>query len=74
MNLQDKVILLTGASSGIGYSLAKLLPKENCSLALVARRKYLLDELAEEIATWEALKRNPKYDFRGGGRYKHPQA
>jgi len=51
MNLQDKVILLTGASSGIGYSLAKLLPKENCSLALVARRKYLLDELANEISS-----------------------
>jgi short-subunit dehydrogenase len=51
MNLQDKVFLLTGASSGIGYSLAKLLPKENCSLALVARRKYLLDELVAEITS-----------------------
>lgn len=49
MNLQDKVILLTGASSGIGYYLAKLLPKENCSLALIARRKNLLDELADQI-------------------------
>jgi short-subunit dehydrogenase len=49
MNLHDKVILLTGASSGIGYSLAKLLPKENCSLALIARRKDLLDELTKEI-------------------------
>jgi short-subunit dehydrogenase len=49
MNLQQSVVLLTGASSGIGYSLAKLLPKENCSLALVARRKNLLDELVEEI-------------------------
>jgi short-subunit dehydrogenase len=45
MNLQEKVIVLTGASSGIGYSLAKLLPKENCSIALIARRKTLLDEL-----------------------------
>ncbi len=49
MNLQDTVILLTGASSGIGYSLAKLLPKENCSLALIARRKNLLDELTNEL-------------------------
>jgi short-subunit dehydrogenase len=49
MNLREKVILLTGASSGIGYSLAKSLPKENCSLALVARRKNILDALADEI-------------------------
>jgi len=45
MDLSNKVILLTGASSGIGYSLAKSLPKENCSLALISRRKNILDEL-----------------------------
>jgi len=45
MDLINKVILLTGASSGIGYSLAKSLPKENCSLALISRRKNILDEL-----------------------------
>jgi short-subunit dehydrogenase len=49
MNLTNKVILLTGASSGIGYSLAKSLPKENCSLALISRRKNILDGLAEEL-------------------------
>jgi short-subunit dehydrogenase len=49
MDLNNKVVLLTGASSGIGYSLAKLLPKENCSVALISRRKYILDELAEEL-------------------------
>jgi len=45
MDLSNKVILLTGASSGIGYSLAKSLPKENCSLALISRRKNILEEL-----------------------------
>ncbi|MBT8383770.1 MAG: SDR family NAD(P)-dependent oxidoreductase [Ignavibacteria bacterium] len=49
MNLEHSVVLLTGASSGIGHSLAKLLPKENCSLALIARRKDLLDNLVYEI-------------------------
>ena len=49
MNFSNKVVLITGASSGIGYSLAKSLPKENCSLALISRRKELLDQLASEI-------------------------
>ena len=49
MNFSNKVVLITGASSGIGYSLAKSLPKENCSLALISRRKNLLDQLASEI-------------------------
>jgi short-subunit dehydrogenase len=48
MHFQNKVVVLTGASTGIGYSLAKLLPKENCSLVLLARRKCLLDELVEK--------------------------
>lgn len=49
MNLANKIVVLTGASSGIGYQLAKLLPKENCSLALIARRKNILDELVQDL-------------------------
>ena len=49
MNFENKVIVLTGASSGIGYHLAKLLPKENSSLALIARRKIILDQLIDEL-------------------------
>ena len=49
MDFKNKAILITGASSGIGYSLAKLLPKENCSLALISRRKKILDDLVEEL-------------------------
>lgn len=51
MNFNNKVVVLTGASSGIGYHLAKLLPKENCSLALIARRKNILDQLVNELKT-----------------------
>jgi short-subunit dehydrogenase len=47
MNFNNKVVVLTGASSGIGYQLAKLLPKENCSVALLARSKEILDDLVE---------------------------
>jgi len=49
MHLKNKVILLTGASSGIGYSLAHHLAKEGCKLALIARRQNLLIKLSEEL-------------------------
>lgn len=46
MNLTGKNILITGASTGIGYELAKQLSHYKCNLFLTARRKDLLDELA----------------------------
>jgi short-subunit dehydrogenase len=49
MKFQDKVILITGASSGIGAELAKQLSEYDCSLALLARREYLLSQLEDEI-------------------------
>jgi short-subunit dehydrogenase len=49
MDLQNKVVVLTGASSGIGFSLTKILPKEGCNLALLARRKNILDELVDSL-------------------------
>lgn len=41
--------LITGASSGIGLEIAWQLAAENNDLVLVARRREVLDELAEEI-------------------------
>lgn len=52
MELRNKNILITGASSGIGYQLAKDLAKEGANVALLARRKNILDELAEELKSF----------------------
>ncbi len=47
MNWSDKVVLLTGASSGIGEGLAIALAKRGAALGLVARREGMLLELAK---------------------------
>jgi short-subunit dehydrogenase len=49
LNLDNKNILITGASSGIGYELAKQFVEEKCNLILLARRKAVLESLAQEI-------------------------
>jgi 3-oxoacyl-[acyl-carrier protein] reductase len=51
MNLQlkDKTALVTGASMGIGRAIARALAAEGVRTAIVARRRNLLDALAEEI-------------------------
>jgi short-subunit dehydrogenase len=49
MEFKNKTILITGASSGIGFELCRQLAKEGCKIALLARRKEKLDELAKII-------------------------
>jgi short-subunit dehydrogenase len=49
MELQDKVAIVTGASSGIGLATAKLLTQNGAKVALAARRKHELDELSKEL-------------------------
>jgi short-subunit dehydrogenase len=44
-----KAALVTGASSGIGSDLARALAKRGSRLAIVARRKDMLDALAKEL-------------------------
>ncbi len=49
LQLDGKTALVTGASQGIGRAIAKGLAHEGVKLALVARRRNLLEELAAEI-------------------------
>ena len=50
LQLTGKSCLITGASRGIGLGTSKIMAAEGCRVALVARRKHLLEELADEIA------------------------
>jgi short-subunit dehydrogenase len=49
MNIKGKVVIVTGASYGIGLETARLLFKQGAKLALTARTKKKLDELAAEL-------------------------
>jgi len=49
LNIQDKVILITGASSGIGEACARLLAQKGARLLLGARRGERLERLVAEI-------------------------
>jgi len=55
--LKDKVVLITGASSGFGSDSARLFAKEGCRVVLAARRLDRLQALAAQIqnASGEAL-------------------
>lgn len=48
-NLTGKVVIITGASSGIGNAIAKQLGAKGAKLVLAARREEKLKELAKEI-------------------------
>ncbi|MBD3884174.1 SDR family oxidoreductase [Phormidium tenue FACHB-886] len=48
-NVENKVIVITGASSGIGEATAKLLAKNGASVVLGARRADRLETIAKDI-------------------------
>jgi NADP-dependent 3-hydroxy acid dehydrogenase YdfG len=48
--LNNRIAVITGASSGIGYATAKLLASRGAKVAVLARRGDMLDKLVAEIA------------------------
>ena len=49
MNFKNKLVLITGASSGIGQATALQFAKKGANLILVARNKDKLNQTAEEL-------------------------
>lgn len=49
MDVQGKVVLITGASAGIGMCTARSFAQAGAKLALVARTTHLLEQLADEL-------------------------
>jgi short-subunit dehydrogenase len=49
MKIKNKVVIVTGASSGIGLATARLLAKHGAKVALVARSKDKLHNLSTEL-------------------------
>ncbi|WP_421358989.1 MULTISPECIES: SDR family oxidoreductase [Agrobacterium] len=54
-NVAGKVIIITGASSGLGQAAARLLSAKGASVVLGARRAKRIEELAEELKSNGAL-------------------
>ena len=50
LGIADKTALVTGASTGIGRGIALALAAEGVKIAIVARRRKLLEEVASEVA------------------------
>src|SRR3954468_7419547 len=50
-NIADKVVVITGASSGLGESTARLLAASGAKVVLGARRKERIDAIVKDITT-----------------------
>ncbi len=50
MKLRDKIVILTGASRGIGRAVAHKFTREGATVVAVARNTALLDSLIAEVA------------------------
>jgi len=51
MDFKGKVVLISGATGGMGEEIVRQLSKEECNLALFARREEKLKKISEEISS-----------------------
>jgi NADPH:quinone reductase-like Zn-dependent oxidoreductase len=49
VSVKDQIVLITGASSGIGEACARIFAQAGAKLILVARRQDRLEQLAEQL-------------------------
>ena len=52
MNFKNKVVVITGASSGIGEAAAEQFAKKGANIVLVARRKDNLEEVEKKLSKY----------------------
>jgi NADP-dependent 3-hydroxy acid dehydrogenase YdfG len=48
-NIKEKIVVITGASSGLGEATARLLARQGASVVLGARRTEQLEKISSEI-------------------------
>lgn len=56
IDLQNKVVLITGATSGIGKACAEIFASHKCNLILLARRVDVLQEVADSLSQQHGVK------------------
>jgi serine 3-dehydrogenase len=56
MTLQNRLVMITGASAGIGEACAEAFAREGCRLVLAARRRERLEGLAAKLAAAHGTK------------------
>jgi NADP-dependent 3-hydroxy acid dehydrogenase YdfG len=71
-NIKGKVVVITGASSGLGEATARLLSAEGASVVLDARRVDRIQSLADEVVSRKSvadlvvkLAMTPRLDIHG---------